>query len=133
MDLGELVSDDIMIAMVRTELEKMNEVRILLDGFPRTTVQAEALDNLLQSMNLEINSAIFLEVNDEELIQRLFERARAEGRDDDNEETVQKRMKVYQNQTKPIFEFYKDKGKLLQVNGMGTINEVAQRIQGALA
>ena len=133
MDLGELVSDDIMIGMVRAELEKMDEVRVLLDGFPRTIVQAEDLNDLLQNMDLEIDNIILLEVNDEELIQRLFGRARAEGRNDDEEETVRRRMKVYHKQTEPLFKFYNDKGKVLQVNGVGTVNEVAQRIQGALA
>ncbi len=133
MDSGELVSDDIMIGMVRAELEKMNEVRVLLDGFPRTIVQAEALNDLLQNMNLEIDSIVFLEVNDEELVQRLFRRAQAEGRNDDNEETIRRRMKVYHRQTEPLFKFYNDKGKVVRVNGMGSVNEVAERIQGALA
>ncbi len=133
MDLGELVSDDIMEGMVRVELEKMNEVRVLLDGFPRTIAQAEALDNLLSSMDLTVNKAILLEVADEELIQRLSKRAKAEGRDDDNEETIRKRMKVYHRQTEPLFNFYEAKKKMLRIDGMGSADEVTARIQGALS
>ena len=132
MDSGELVPDAIMIDMVRVELEKMSEVRILLDGFPRTIAQAEALDNLLKSMDLEINKAILLEVNYEELVERLLKRAQAEGRDDDTEQIIHNRMRVYQERTKPLFDFYKAKNKVVQINGLGDVSEVTARIQGAL-
>ena len=133
MSAGELVPDEIMVGMVRAELEKMSEVRVLLDGFPRTITQARALNDLLQDMDLEIDKVILLEVSEEELIQRLSERARAEGRDDDDDETVRRRMQVYYQQTEPLLNFYKDSKRVVQVNGLGTVSEVAARIQGALA
>ncbi len=133
MNSGELVSDEIMVGMVRAELEKMSEVRVLLDGFPRTIAQAKALNNLLQSMDLEIDKVILLAVNEEELVQRLSKRARAEGRDDDDEKTVRKRMQVYYQQTEPLLNFYEDSKKVLRINGLGGVSEVAARIQGALA
>ena len=84
-------------------------------------------------MDLTVNKAILLEVADEELIQRLSKRAKAEGRDDDNEETIRKRMKVYHRQTEPLFNFYEAKKKMLRIDGMGSADEVTARIQGALS
>lgn len=133
MDSGELVSDDIMIGMVRSELEKMPKVRVLLDGFPRTSVQAKTLNALLAEMNLKVSKAIVLEVDDDELVQRLAKRARAENRDDDNEQTIRKRMKVYYEQTEPLINYYDQEGKVLRVNGMGDVDMITTRIKKALS
>jgi len=132
MDEGVLVPDDLIIAMVRAELDQMAPVRVLLDGFPRTTGQAEALDALLDEIGAPIGAVIELKVDPDELVRRLVGRARAEGRRDDNEETVRTRMRVYEDQTKPLLDYYRSAGKLKQVDGVGATDEVFERIGEAL-
>ncbi|TNE47738.1 MAG: adenylate kinase [Deltaproteobacteria bacterium] len=135
MDRGELVSDDIIVGMVRDELSNASDggARFLFDGFPRTTAQAEALDNLLASMNTGLDAVLLLEVNEEEVIQRLLKRAELEGRSDDNEETIRNRMSVYKSQTAPLIEYYDNKGLLKRVDGQGTIDDVYARLSGHFA
>lgn len=132
MDEGVLVPDDLIIAMVRTELDKMERVRVLLDGFPRTTGQAEALDELLAEERAPIDAVVVLSVDSEELVRRLMGRAAAEGRSDDNEDTIRTRMQVYQEQTRPLLDYYRAAGKLHRVDGVGSEAEVAQRIASVL-
>lgn len=132
MEEGVLVPDELIIAMVRAELERMPAVRVLLDGFPRTTGQAVALDALLAELGAPIGAVIELRVDSDELIKRLLGRALAEGRSDDNEETIRTRMQVYMEQTRPLLEYYRAAGTLERVNGVGTTAEVAERIEGAL-
>lgn len=132
MDAGGLVSDDIIIGMVRTELEQQDEVRVLLDGFPRTTAQAEALDELLQELKAPLTAAVLLEVDPAELTRRLLQRAQEEGRSDDNEDTIGKRMRVYQEQTQPLVDYYEACGKLRRVEGIGSVEEVFARISEVL-
>lgn len=133
MEEGVLVPDDLIIAMVRAELERMPTVRVLLDGFPRTTGQAEALDALLADLGVAIDAAIELRVDSDELIRRLLGRATAEGRSDDNEDTIRTRMQVYLEQTRPLLDYYKAAGTLHRVDGVGTTSEVAQRIDAVLS
>lgn len=132
MDSGALVSDDIIIGMVKAELDRMRPIRVLLDGFPRTTVQAEALDELLASFDARIDAAIELVVPESELIRRLLGRAAAEGRSDDNEDTIRTRMQVYLAQTRPLLDYYAAQGKLRSVDGIGTTDEVFDRVTEAL-
>src|SRR5690606_10784817 len=132
MEEGVLVPDDLIIAMVRTELEAMATVRVLLDGFPRTTGQAEALDALLTDLGVSIDAAIELRVDSDELIRRLLGRAMAEGRSDDNEDTIRTRMQVYLEQTRPLIDYYKAAGVLRRVDGVGSTAEVAERIDAVL-
>ncbi len=132
MDEGVLVPDDLIIAMVRSELEAMDSVRVLLDGFPRTTGQARALDELLAELGAPITAVVELQVDTGELVKRLLGRAGQEGRSDDNEDTIRTRMRVYQEQTAPLLDYYRDAGKLLKVDGIGSPEEVAGRIQAAL-
>lgn len=132
MDEGVLVPDDLIIAMVRAELEGMQPVRVLLDGFPRTTAQAEALDALLFELGAPITAAVELKVDADELVARLLRRAEQEGRSDDNEDTIRTRMRVYTQQTAPLLDYYGDKGKLEQVDGVGSLDDVAARIDGAI-
>ncbi len=132
MDSGALVSDDIIIGMVKAELDRMRPIRVLLDGFPRTTVQAEALDELLASFGARIDAAIELVVPESELIRRLLGRAAAEGRSDDNEDTIRTRMQVYLAQTRPLLDYYAAQGKLKSVDGIGTTDEVFDRVTEAL-
>jgi len=132
MDEGVLVPDDLIIDMVRAELEKSSPVRVLLDGFPRTTAQAEALDALLTELGAPIEAVVVLSVDSDELIRRLLGRARAEGRSDDNEDTIRTRMQVYQEQTRPLLEYYKAAGRLHRVDGVGSEAEVSARIDEIL-
>ena len=132
MEAGQLVSDELIVAMVRSELEEASAVRVLLDGFPRTTVQAEALDGLLQELDAAITAAILLEVDVDELVARLVKRAEEQGRTDDNEETIRTRMQVYTEQTAPLLEYYEVRGKLRRVTGTGTVEEVFANISEVL-
>ena len=133
MKAGDLVPDDLIVAMVRREVEAMDTVRMLLDGFPRTPGQAEALDELLAEFGTEMTAAVLLEVPEDELVRRLVLRAEEEGREDDDEATVRKRMGVYRASTRPLIEFYEKRGLLKRVDGVGDVDEVTGRIQGVLS
>ncbi len=132
MDAGELVPDDLIIAMVASEIDPMRPVRVLLDGFPRTPGQAAALDTLLASDGTSLTAAVALQVDEDELVRRLASRAAEEGRSDDNEATIRNRMNVYRSQTQPLLEYYAERGKLHRVDGMGTVDEVSERIDEVL-
>jgi len=132
MEAGALVSDEIIIEMVRGELEAQPTVRVLLDGFPRTAVQAEALDELLGVLKAPLTAAVLLEVDTDELVTRLLKRAQEQGRVDDNEATIRTRMKVYEAQTAPLVAYYGARGKLRRVDGMGSVEEVFARISEVL-
>lgn len=132
MDAGDLVPDDLIVSMVRSELEGQDEVRVLLDGFPRTPAQAKALDDLLDELSAPIDAAVLLEVSEDELVRRLLQRAEEEGRSDDNEETIRNRMSVYHEQTAPLISYYDERGKLSRVDGIGTTEEVFARIMDVL-
>ncbi|UCH28048.1 MAG: adenylate kinase [Trueperaceae bacterium] len=132
MDRGDLVSDDLIVAMVRSELETQEPVRVLLDGFPRTTPQAEALDTLLAEFNSEVSAAIALDVVEDVLVQRLLGRAEQEGRSDDNEETIRKRMHVYNEKTAPLLRYYQVRCCLSVIDGVGSMDEVFDRISEVL-
>lgn len=132
MDAGELVPDDVIIGMVRSELEAAEAIRFLLDGFPRTSAQAAALDALLAELGCGVTAAVAIEVPDDELVGRMLKRAAEEGRSDDNEDTIRNRMAVYHAQTKPLLAYYGGQNKLLRVDGSGTIDEVGARIREAL-
>ena len=133
MDEGVLVPDQIIMGMVKSELDKQEPVRALLDGFPRTTGQADALQELLGEYGAQVDLAIELVVDEDELVRRLVTRAEQEGRSDDNEETIRTRMRVYREQTAPLLEYYGAKGKLRSVDGVGTLDEVTARVQDTLA
>ena len=132
MEAGDLVPDDLIIAMVRDELEGDQNVRVLLDGFPRTSAQAAALDALLAEHDTAVTAAVALEVDSEELVRRLMQRSRDEGRFDDNEATIRKRMEVYRNDTKPLLDYYRGQEKLIVVDGMGEMDDVTARINEVL-
>ena len=132
MDAGELVPDRLMIAMIRYELEHMVPTRILLDGFPRTTAQAEALDCLLAERGADITAAVLLEVGEEELIRRLSGRALREGRSDDQVETIRRRLEVYREKTRSLVDYYQKRGRLRRVEGLGAVGEVCKRIDEVL-
>lgn len=131
MDTGELVPDEIILAMVRDELRN-RPLRVLLDGFPRTRAQAEALDELLAELGVSMSAAVLLEVDEAELVKRLLNRAALEGRSDDNETTIRNRMRVYAEQTQPLIDYYQAQGKLRCVNGLASIDQVAKAISEVL-
>jgi len=133
MAAGDLVPDDLVVAMVKDRLSQDDaSCGFLLDGFPRNVVQAAALDAAVGSGALEL--ALLLEADEEELVQRLLKRAQDEGREDDNEETIRNRQQVYRDETEPLVGYYPDNGvTVVAVDGMGAINEVFARLVSALA
>ena len=130
MDKGELVPDQVTIDMLAAELDKHPEAEgFIFDGFPRTSGQAEALDKLLATKGTEISKMIALEVKEEELKTRLMERAKTSGRTDDADpEIIQNRIDVYNQQTAPVADFYREQQKFSAVNGIGSIDEILSRL-----
>lgn len=155
MDKGELVPDNLIIDMIKEELKKPELANgYILDGFPRTVAQAEALDKLLAEIGDKLDTTLVLEVDNEELIKRLTARRvdRKTGksyhlifnppppgadvdlyqRDDDKEDTVRNRLKVYEAQTFPLIEYYTAKNMAEKVNGLGKIDEIYSEIKAIL-
>jgi len=127
MDRGELVPDEVTVAMVKARLSEDNCAGgAILDGFPRTLAQAEALDELLADMGGKIDVVPSIEVPQDVLVERLLKRAILEGRADDNEETIRTRMQVYEDQTKPLLDYYGEKGLVVPVDGQQAIEEVQE-------
>ncbi len=124
---GELVSDALVLAIVRSRLSG-HEGGWLLDGFPRNLAQAEALDALLGELNQQIELVVLMEVDDGVLIQRLLSRGRA----DDNEAVIRHRLAVYREQTAPLIEHYRGQGVLQSVEAAGTVEAIAERIEALL-
>jgi len=123
-DKGELVPDEVVISMIEELFEDKAIKGFVFDGFPRTVPQAKALDNMLLGRNKTICIMVVLEVDEEELIKRLLNRASIEGRKDDELHIIENRIKVYQNQTAPVLDYYLKQGKAFKVNGMQTEDEV---------
>ena len=132
MERGELVPDELILAIIREELASLPEVRAIFDGFPRTTRQAEALDALLGELGAPVNAALLLEVPEDELLRRMLKRAELEGRADDNEATIRRRLEVYREQTQPLVDHYLGCGVLRRVEGLGDPGQVYCRIREAL-
>jgi adenylate kinase len=133
MDRGELVSDDVVIGVAGERLAAEDASRgFVLDGFPRTVAQAEALDRILEERGTRLEMCVAIQVDDKEVVERLLKRANLEGRSDDNEETIRKRMRVYQQQTEPLVAYYRGRGLLREVGGTGSVEEISARIWEAL-
>lgn len=133
MNAGEYVPDSVTNAMVRDRLAEADATEgFLLDGYPRTLDQVRELDDILAAQGRQLETVLELEVDTEEVIQRLLKRAEVEGRADDTEDVIRNRMKVYADQTEPLLNVYGDRGLLVKVNGMGSMDEVSQRIYDAL-
>lgn len=133
MDAGELVSDEIVIGIAEERLSEDDAKKgFLLDGFPRTLAQAHALESMLGRLGSALDVCLALEVDTEAVVQRLLKRAEIEGRADDNEETIRERMRVYAEETAPLIDFYRERDLLETVSGMGTVEEVQERIRAAL-
>jgi adenylate kinase len=124
-EAGDLVPDDLVVDEVRRAL---GDGGYVLDGFPRTVAQAEALDAVLESADRPLPQALLLDVPDEEVVQRLAGR----GREDDDPETVRHRLRVYHDQTEPVIGYYEQRGRLRRVDGCGDAADVGRRLAGAL-
>ncbi len=134
MEKGELVSDDLIVALIRDRIaEKDARGGFLLDGFPRTLEQGRALEKMLGEAGESLSAAIDFRVPEAALVERMLSRARAEGRADDRPETIRERLRVYREKTEPLAGFYAEKGVLADVDGVGSIEEVAARVDEALA
>lgn len=136
MDRGELVPDEIILGLVRERLQQPDAHKgFVLDGFPRTLGQAGALDRLLAEMGRRIDAVIALDVPDEVLISRIENRVRETGgaRSDDNVETLKRRLQVYHAQTRPLLDYYRERGLLYVVDGTRSIDEVSRAIEEILA
>jgi adenylate kinase len=129
-DKGDLVPDAVTIKMLEDEVGKNPDADgFIFDGFPRTAAQAEALDNFLESKDMKIDATIALEANDEVLIARLLERGKVSGRTDDQDvDKIRNRFEEYSLKTAPLKEYYKDQNKFHSVNGIGTIEEITERL-----
>lgn len=128
-DKGLLVPDNIVIEVLEKAAEKTQEGQgLLFDGFPRTIVQAEELDKMLDKKGIPVSIVIFLNTDKEELIKRMLIRAELLKRTDDTPEVVNKRLDVYKEQTEPLLEYYQKQGKLRQVNGTGDIDRILESI-----
>jgi len=133
MERGELVSDEIIIGMIRNKIIGEKDAKgFIFDGFPRTVAQAEALDNLLDELGMKIEVMLGLEVDKQELIDRLLKRGQDHGRADDNLETIENRIKVYEDQTSPVSGYYDEQGKYRGVKGVGSIDEIFDRLTGII-
>ena len=139
---GKLVPDDLIINMLAKTLDKLirdanicggdNLPGVIFDGFPRTIAQAQALDDMLAERGEKVNYVIGLEVDDEELINRIVERGKTSGRSDDNAGTAKKRLETYYAQTLPLKEFYVSQGKYVKIQGVGSIDEIYETIRTAI-
>ena len=134
MDRGELVSDDIILSMIKVKLRKSGSDGFIFDGFPRNLEQAKALDKILHELNLSLNLVIEIVVNDEVLINRIENRAKEskKARSDDNEEVLKNRLNIYHESTEMIKPYYLEQKKLVKIDGMRSIEQVSSDIEGQL-
>jgi len=132
MDAGEYVPDEITNAMVEERISRDDADSFILDGYPRTVDQVETLDGMLEELDRPLDVVLALVVDSEELIARLLKRAETSGRADDTEEVIRHRQEVYTAETAPLLKIYGERGLLREVDGMGDVDEIARRIDGAL-
>jgi adenylate kinase len=133
MESGGYVSDEITNAIVADRLAQQDsQPGFLLDGYPRTLQQVQTLDDVLAETNRPLDAVISLLADTDEVVARLLRRAEIEGRSDDNEETIRVRLQVYSEQTEPLLDLYRSRGLLVEVNGLGEVAEVSERIFAAL-
>lgn len=132
---GNLVPDDIMVAMLAAHIDALGKdcLGVIFDGFPRNVAQAEALEKMLAERGLATSVLLDMQVERDELIERLLNRGKISGRSDDNLETIQQRLIVYEEKTKPVSQYYEKLGKYRAINGMGTMDEIFRRIDDVLS
>ncbi len=139
MERGELVTDDIVIGLIKEKLSNANAKGFIFDGFPRTLAQADALGQLLEEFDIKLDAAIELKVDDKILVQRILhraEQAKAAGqpvRADDNEETLVQRLEAYHAQTAPLIAYYEGKDVLKSVDAMGAIDAIAKELSAIVS
>ena len=130
---GGYVTDEVTNAIVRDRLHEDDAAQgFLLDGYPRTLAQVDALDAMLAEDGHALDAVLELTVDDEAVVQRLIKRAEIEGRSDDTEDVIRERQALYRKETAPLAELYGQRGLLVQVDGMGEVDEVTTRIEQAL-
>lgn len=129
MSKGQLVPDKLVIDVLEKLIERHRDAKgFIFDGFPRTLAQGEALDQMLAQHGAEVDAVISLEVDQEELLDRLLKRGLISGRSDDNRETIMSRLKVYEEQTSPLKDYYRKQEKLRAIKGVGSIDDIFQSI-----
>ena len=132
-DAGNLVPDSVTNRMVRDRLSRQDASEgFLLDGYPRNATQVEELDRILTELEQRIDGVLLLTADQDELTQRLLKRAEEQGRSDDNEQVIRHRLEVYEQETAPVVELYEQRGIVTRVDGLGSIDEVTQRLLSAL-
>ena len=132
-DRGQLVPDDLIVRLIADFLDgKRGSKGVIFDGFPRTIKQAEALKTMLNERGTDIHILLDLQVEDDELVDRLIERGKISGRSDDNPETIKARLDVYHTQTAPLATYYIGEGKHVAIKGIGRIEEIFERIAEAI-
>ncbi len=131
---GHLIPDDLMISILSSILDTTPEAKngVIFDGFPRTIDQAKALNTMLAEKNAQVDAVIGLEVDEPELIDRLIKRGIDSGRNDDNLETIKKRLVEYHSKTQPLQDFYIEEGKYLPIKGTGSVDEIFDRIKASI-
>ncbi len=133
MDAGDYVPDEVTNLMVRNRIDEDDaDPGFLLDGYPRTLAQVEELDGMIKFTGHSLDAVVVLTVDPDEIVERLLQRAQVEGRADDTEDVIRKRQEIYAEQTEPLIEVYRARGILIEVDGMGEVAEVTQRIFEAL-
>ena len=133
MDAGEYVPDEVTNRMVRNRIDEDDAAPgFLLDGYPRTLAQVTELDGMIEFTGHRLDAVVVLTVDSEELVQRLLQRAQTDGRADDTEDVIRRRQEVYLEQTAPLIEVYRERGILVEVDGMGEVDDVTARIFAAL-
>jgi adenylate kinase len=133
MDAGEYVPDEVTNLMVRNRIDEDDaDPGFLLDGYPRTLAQVTELDGMIEFTGHRLDAVVVLTVDSEELVQRLLQRAVTDGRADDTEDVIRRRQELYLEQTEPLIEVYRERGILVEVDGMGEVDEVTTRIFDAL-
>jgi len=132
MDRGLLVPDRVVVGLIKEILESREAARgVLMDGFPRTVPQAQAVDRILAERAARVDRVLLLEVEEPELVKRLLGRAAKEGRSDDNLESIKQRLTVYHDQTAPLVAYYEKQGAVRRIPGMGAVDDIQQRVREA--
>jgi adenylate kinase len=127
MNAGKLVPDELTIELTEKRISEADcRPGFIIDGFPRSGAQAEALDKMFQNKKLALEAVIYFHVSEEETVKRLLSRAQIEGRADDNAEAIRTRFEVYEKSTRPLIDHYKKMGKLVEINAARTIEEIGR-------
>ena len=133
MDAGEYVPDEVTNRMVRNRIEEADaDPGFLLDGYPRTLAQVEELDGMIERTGHALDAVVVLTVDQDEVVDRLLQRAETDGRADDTAEVIRRRQEIYAEETAPLVDVYRDRGLLIEVDGLGDIEDVTKRIFDAL-